>query len=289
MPYEVDRRVAAARTLATRCPPELGPEIAITGSVSKGLADDDSDVELNFWVEGAVHPAAIHAWLRSLGISEPIPDPGAAAESTTWLGFEWQGFWFEAGWQSCDEAEGTIGRLLKAETLQHDAMMLAETVANSLVLSTAGRLPRWRQMLGSYPVQLGAALIAQQLAFWSYPHWMRARYVEGRRGQWLAHFRHLRDDLTGCLRIVCALNRTWEPDWKWVDELLPGLALQPARFAERIGEAMLDPRPAQRTNLTLRLVLDTIALLPPSAEVEQARAVVGAALAMGAGLASSHD
>jgi predicted nucleotidyltransferase len=40
-----------AREMTDACPPELGSEIALAGSVARGWADEHSDIELNFWLE----------------------------------------------------------------------------------------------------------------------------------------------------------------------------------------------------------------------------------------------
>jgi len=44
-------RCELARQLARGWSVELGREIALTGSASRGVADDLSDIELNFWVD----------------------------------------------------------------------------------------------------------------------------------------------------------------------------------------------------------------------------------------------
>lgn len=44
-------RLTPARRLVQSCPPELGQEIAVTGSVARGVADEHSDVEINLCVD----------------------------------------------------------------------------------------------------------------------------------------------------------------------------------------------------------------------------------------------
>jgi len=52
------------------CFNDLGREIAVTGSVARGVADEYSDVELNLWVD--VLPAAEgwRAWLEGMGVTD---------------------------------------------------------------------------------------------------------------------------------------------------------------------------------------------------------------------------
>jgi hypothetical protein len=278
MTSETERRTVAARALVDRCPPGLGSEIAITGSVSKALADADSDIEINFWVDGPLDRAAIDTWVASLDVGEVLPDPGTE-EDTRWLGFAWQETWIEAGWQSISEAERVIGQLLAAERIDHHGLMFGEVVTTALPLRSAGRLQLWKERLAHYPDALAEGLIDQQLAFWSYEHWMRSRWADLRRGQWLPHLRRLEDDLAGCLRIVFALNRRWEPDWKWLDHYLADLPVAPAQFSERIGAIALEPDTTRRVTALYALVLDTIALVPPSPRAAKAREVVERCLA----------
>ena len=60
-----------------------------------------------------------------------------------------------------------------------------------------------------------------------------------RAGGRLELTKHLVDDLDNVLRIVFALNRAWQPDWKRLPELVAPLAVKPDRLAERIDEALL--------------------------------------------------
>ena len=50
-PSQESRQLCAiAQNLCQSCPPELGIEILISGSVGWGTADADSDLDLEFWV-----------------------------------------------------------------------------------------------------------------------------------------------------------------------------------------------------------------------------------------------
>src|SRR5687768_9593891 len=51
---------------------DLGHEIALTGSVSRGVADEFSDIELNFWVDELQRQDVYLDWLRGIGV-EPTP------------------------------------------------------------------------------------------------------------------------------------------------------------------------------------------------------------------------
>src|SRR3970040_1946526 len=94
-----ERFFEVARDLAERGPPGLGAEIAVTGSVSKGFADADSDLELNFWTKEVVPVDEAAAWLASIGVERAWPDPSNEPEMF-WLQFRREGIWGDAGWET---------------------------------------------------------------------------------------------------------------------------------------------------------------------------------------------
>jgi hypothetical protein len=70
-------RLALAQALTDTCPPKLGEEIAITGSVARGIADRYSDIEINCWVRALPEPEAWREWLRAAGATH-IPEKAKA-------------------------------------------------------------------------------------------------------------------------------------------------------------------------------------------------------------------
>jgi hypothetical protein len=273
MPTESERRIDLAREIAAICPPALGAEIAVTGSASRGCADADSDIELDFWVAGSVDVPALRNWLQTLETGPVIEDPGSM-EDSEWFGFAWKGVWVEAGWQRLEDAEQVLADIVAGRRILPGAMMLADVVANAVPVRTGGILARWQALLATYPEELAAKVIENQADFWGYEHWVKARWAAGRRGHILWLNRELQNDLTGCLRLIFALNRRWEPDWKWLPQLVDGLEVVPERLVDRIDAALLASEPAERVGRTYELVLDTLALAPQTPGVRQAIEVV---------------
>ena len=60
-------RYDIARHLAEACPSALGEEIAVTGSIALGVADDASDVELNLWTDVLPSVEERRAWIDRIG------------------------------------------------------------------------------------------------------------------------------------------------------------------------------------------------------------------------------
>ncbi len=76
------------------------------------------------------------------------------------------------------------------------------------------------------------------------------------------------------LRLVFAVNRRWEPDWKWLREVTRDLLLAPERMAERIECVLTAPSLEERARTDFGLIRDALALAPTSAAIEQARATI---------------
>lgn len=273
-----ERYFDLARELAACCPPELGGEIAVTGSVSKGFADADSDLELNFWTEAPVEIERAAEWLASIGVERTWPDPSNEPEMF-WLQFQRHGIWVEAGWQTIRHAEQTLDEIVAGRRLGHNDMMLADVVVHAVPVRSAGKLGEWQSRLETYPAELAQALIERELRIWTYPQWVEGRWGAARRGHWLTLTHELRSYMMSCLRIVFALNQRWEPDWKWLAEVTRELPVQPPDFVPRINRAMSAPTAEERIETAFRLVLDVIDLVPPSELGSEARAVFERSLA----------
>ena len=76
------------------------------------------------------------------------------------------------------------------------------------------------------------------------------------------------------LRLLFALNRQWQPDWKWLPDVTRDLERQPERLVERVEATVVAPALDQRVAAALGLARDVLILAPPRPDIEQARAVV---------------
>jgi hypothetical protein len=71
---------------------------------------------------------------------------------------------------------------------------------------------------------------------WSSPYTTITRWLPIRRDQPLALAMDLLSDVQGILRLLFALNRQWEPDWKWIAALARRLQHKPDQLVERVGQ-----------------------------------------------------
>jgi hypothetical protein len=264
-------RYQLASELAQACPRELGQEIALTGSVSRGVADADSDIELNFWTDQIPPGSARERWLREMGADPMVVDAMPGADGTAWVICFMRGVQIEAGWQSIEQQRKLVGQLANGSVLDHQRLIVAEMLRTGISLRSAGLLTEWQAELAEYPPTLGGRLVEQAVERWSWPPLHRALAA---RGESLAVTSRLLGDVHAVLRILFALNRQWEPDWKWLRHRAGALTITPERLADRIDEILLTADLVQAVDLCFRLVLDTLRLLPPDAETARASEIV---------------
>ncbi len=248
---------ALARRFVESLPDEID-EALLTGSVSRGEADELSDVEMLLVARGT--PPRLSA----LGIEmwqEDFFENGTVAWYTALV----EGEVLEmAGWTHA-RVEGRLDGILSGEMIDHARFRFAEALVHGIPLRTAGAIERWQARLAEYPEALVEAIVHDASEEWlEHPLGVRAHLRPGGR---LALAAMLADDLQNVLRIVFALNRVWEPSWKRLPQLVAPLAVKPERLAERIDEAVAE------TSLrkTRELVLDTLLLAPDLPRVVLAR------------------
>ena len=272
-------RHALAETLADAWPATLAAEIAVTGSVALGLADDDSDIELNLWVDHLPSAEERAAFIAAVGGTDAIAEPepwGAGTFATT---FRCRDMWVETAWMTRAVVDQRLRHLLAGTA--SNGVVLAWVITHALPLRTDGQLGAWRQALQVYPDVLQERIIESRTAVYHMRHRVADRWTFCRRRQPLALMQRLNLDIYSVLRLLFALNRRWEPDFKWLRHVTRDLAVAPDRLTERVEAIFTAPELEQRVATSLQLIADTLALLPPTPSVEQARTVVEETIRLG--------
>lgn len=227
-------RWSLALKLAQMCPPELYTELAVTGSTAQGIAREQSDLELNFWLMGAIPPQAQRvAWAREVGLrdvrasDEPRPDQSYWLQAV-YLQPDGASIDVELGWQTAADLAHSLEPLLNAATTQHRALRLADLVLTALRLRGGGVLEAWQQRLrDGYPEGLRRQLLAEALARWA--HFEQAPAPSE------AAFE---DALHAYYRAVFAAHRVWEPGWKAALSRLEALERQPQDVRARLEKLL---------------------------------------------------
>jgi hypothetical protein len=257
--------LALAQELTGRCPPALGREVALTGSVALGLADDDSDIELNLWVETLPDAAQRDGWLAAISATDVKAEDMPWGDGTFAATFRYRGVTVEAGWQTITMLEAALRSVLDEHRTSR--LTLAYAVSQAVTLRSEGALAKWQSWLADYPDGLRARLIEQNTNVWRLPHAGGIRWALVRRRDVLALNERLTWDVYNILNLLFALNRRWRPDWKWLRHKCAALPVKPDRLAERIEEIFTAPELDRRVATCQHLILDTLALLPPSPSI----------------------
>jgi hypothetical protein len=274
------RRALAARLCAS-CPAELGQAIIITGSVARGVADEHSDVEARFLVDALQPVGVYHDWLRSVGmLVEPEDDAEHVSGTRTKSWHE--GVLVEARWQPWSTLDATLGAILLAETRNHWTLTEAWHVACALTLREHDRLTTWQERLKVYPDALRDRLIIDTAAAWVAPAWWPSSVVNiwplVARDARLALAGRLTSYLERGLRILFALNRRWEPDYKWLASEAPRLAISPGELVSRVNSALTLEHPRESVRTCLALLIDLLTLASEEYDVSAARERIKEAL-----------
>jgi hypothetical protein len=280
-------RFDLAQALARQCPARLGREIFLTGSVSRGLADDDSDIELSFLVDTLPAPARrprwlesrALGWLRESGAADIMLDSGVTPEGSAWATFSYRGIWVEASWQSIPARERLLRAIRDAQVLDHNLLRIAWIMQHALPLRTTGLLSTWQAQLVPYPEALQRKLIAAATEEWRAPHVVHGPSHWGiRPGEKLSFVTTLISDVHRILRLVFAINQRWEPDWKWLADHVRLLDRKPDRLVDRIGTLFATQDPITSRLECNRVILETLDLVPSTCDVAGPRRTIAESL-----------
>jgi hypothetical protein len=248
---------ALAQAIVDDLPPVV-VEAVLTGSVSRGMADDASDVELLLVTGEQLDLEECFALARGAGLTRLDTWGPQGTPTSRVFGYR-DGVPVETIWWSREHARASVEQLVAAEAL-----------ANGVSLRASGLLAAWQERLRVVPEDVAAQRIEDAALTWG------GFAPEGfltivRPGERLALVERLVDDATRVLAIVYAVNRAWQPTSKRVALRAESLAVKPERLAERIEAALTTPDPVQAALTMTELQADAVALAPSGPNVDRAR------------------
>lgn len=263
-----------ARRLADECPPELGREIAVTGSVGAGLADGYSDIELLHLVPERPAVGAVSRWLESLGAQDVL---AGDQPDGVWAWCRFGDVEVEPFWGDLARLPAEVDAILAAETTEHSRIALGYVLTHCRPLRTDGAFAEQAARLVEYPDAVRRLLVGSAVSGWEIPS---PRLGPAVRGDRFPVESFLLNDAERVLRIVFALNRRWEPPgWKWLGYHAATLDEAPPRLAERVVAVLLESDAVLAVARMLELVRETLALVPDEFDVSAARTGIEARLA----------
>jgi predicted nucleotidyltransferase len=253
-----------AQRVADKLPPDA-IEVVVTGSVSRGLADELSDVELLVVTEEPVSLERAFELAAAAGLEQRDTWSDPSTPTRRVFGYL-DGVAIETIWWSRELAEERFDRPGADQALLH-----------GISLRTSGLLARWQEHLALYPDELAAARIEQAAERWG-GYAPSALLTITRPDTALARAEWLVDSAERVLAIVFALNRERQPTAKRLAANVAPLVVKPDGLAERIEEALAEPDPRTALKLMGELQLETVHLAPSGSNVERARTWLAEAL-----------
>jgi predicted nucleotidyltransferase len=254
---------ALAQRIADAFPPEV-VEVVLTGSVSRGMADEVSDVEMLVVTSKPLELDDAFALARDAGLvgRDTWGTQGLPAKRVS--GYL-EGQPFELIFWPRTLAEEELEALLRGKLSSS-----ADAIAHGIPLRTSGLLAEWQERLSDYPEELAAARIEEAALPWG-GFTPAGLLTVIRPGERLSLLEWMFDGALRVLRIVYAINRVWEPTTKRLAARVEPLEVKPERLAERITEALTEPDPRRALATMTELQLDTVRLAPSGPNIDRAR------------------
>jgi hypothetical protein len=262
-PRTVELR-AIAQAIADALP-ETVEEVVLTGSVSRGVADDVSDIEMLVVTDRRLELDECYALAAACGLIE-LGSWGTQGVPTKRVSGYRDGAPVELIWWSREHAERSVDSIFAGELPTS-----ADALAHGVALRTSGLLATWQERLRHYPDELAAARIEDAALTWG-GFAAAGLLTIIRPGERLALVERMVDDATRVVRIVFAINRVWQPTTKRLADRTAALPIKPDRLAERIEEALTEPDPRHALLLMTELQAETAALAPDGPNIVRARA-----------------
>ncbi len=252
-----DGLLAIAQRLADSFPPVV-VEVVLTGSVSRGVADELSDIEMLVLTEEQISLEEAFALAEQAGLVETETWGDPATPTRRVHGYldrqSIETIWWHRA--LAEERFATAGS--------------AEALANGVALRGGTWLATAQKRLADYPDELVAERCEAAAERWG--GWTpRGILTITRTDTALARMEWLVDSAQRVLQIVFALNRTHQPTAKRLGAHVNALAVKPDRLVERIEEALAEPDPRRALLTMTELQLDALALAPSGPNVDRAR------------------
>jgi hypothetical protein len=251
--------------------PEIVEEVVLTGSVSRGAADEVSDIEMLVVTRDELELEDCFSLAADAGLTG-LDTWGQQGVPTKRVSGYRDGVPLELVWWSRAHARSAVDAIFTG-----DSSTTADALAHGVALRTSGLLPEWQERLRRYPDELAEAAIEEAALTWG-GFTPAGLLTIIRPGERLSLLERMVDDAIRVTRIVFAVNRVWQPTTKRLADRVAPLARKPDRLAERIEEALTEPDPRRAVVVLTELQAETAALAPDGPNINRARKWLSEAL-----------
>lgn len=248
------------------------------GSAGWGAADDASDLDIGVWVPVLPSPGEALQWLIDVDVQQARLYAEESGDEQLAFKGVYRGVFLDIAWMTISRQERLLAGILSGEMIDRNQVIHAWNITHATPLLTNGLLAFWQNSLVIYPEQTRARLIASAVAFWSYAHHLDELWVLAGRRELVGLEEWFFADLQDGLRLLFAVNKSWEPDWKNLKKASHSLGQLPPGFIERLDDLYRAREPGKRVAMLQELLLDILQLVPPQYDVTQARVNLEACL-----------
>lgn len=260
---QTERLRSVAQAIADALPGSI-EDVVLTGSVSRGMADDVSDIEMLIVTPeepdlNECFALAERCGLTNLGTWGPQGGPTQRVSGLR------DGVPIELIWWSRAQAASAVDAIFTGGVTGS-----ADALAHGVALRTSGLVEDWHERLREYPDELAEAHIDDAALTWG-GFAAAGLLTLTRPGERVAMVERMVDDASRVVRIVFAINRVWPPTLKRLAVRTAELPVKPDRLAERIDAALTEPDPRKAVLAMTELQLETALLAPDTPNIVRAR------------------
>jgi hypothetical protein len=246
-------RIAFARRLTGQLVTFTGVQaVVIGGSVARGFADANSDIEIPVFWESLPSDPTRHTIVRALGAEFVFAYDAPSYEDQLLIDGHQVDLWHIA--VANQEA------ILRAVLLEHrsdlSSLNAMDTVRSCIPLYGDGIVQEWKRLANEFPDDLARKIIDEHMVSLSLEQLSLMAQRDNPTG-FYAELTHLQQEV---FLILLALNRMYFPTFKWMYPTLDNMRLKPdsigRRFRRVFGESYPVAIAGTRSILeeTLRLV-----------------------------------
>lgn len=256
------RLVHQAQQIVYKAPAEA-LEIILDGSVARGIADQFSDIELEFFSEQVPPVENIIAWMQSAGFTgKPLLRINEVGQ--TLLNCHYGGVRVELSWSSfkheAEQLEGIMDRLGGPQFINEPYKW-----SGAVSLRNGPHIEQWKALFSQYPGAVCDQYIQPILHEWrsslNDPIDTLGRWKDAYRRAWFYLLKTHWIDVLPLLRVIFAYNRVWEPVAKWWHIPAATLTHQPRNLIDRVNLIITHPDPVARVNELSLLQIETLELI----------------------------
>jgi len=253
-----------AQRVADALPPGVVEEVVLTGSVSRGVADEVSDVEMLVVTREPLELEQAFDYAREAGLTGLDTWGAQDGPARRTSGYR-DGIPFELIWWPREFTEERVDALLAGEVSSS-----ADALVNGIALRSTGLLPAWQERLLELPPEVAAAQIEEAALPWG-GFTPAGLLTIIRPGERLSLMEWIYDGAIRVLTIVYAVNGIWPPRTKRLAARVEPLVIRPERLAERVEYVLTEPDPRLALLELTELQLETVQLAPSGPNVDRAR------------------